>query len=129
MMKANRAGAVPELSSQSSLQTLSSQRKHVVKKGKSNRAGAVSQPTSEISSQSLLQTTTETSYQQIQNVSTVSQSVPSLTSFTDVDYENFEIYKRSFHKWAVVIKKNKNVLYESRCNCPAFGKEYICKHI
>lgn len=42
--------------------------------------------------------------------------------------EDFETYKRLFLKWKVTIVKE-DVLSNSTCNCPAFGTEYICKHI
>lgn len=42
--------------------------------------------------------------------------------------EDFETYKRLFLKWKTSIVKE-NVLSNSICNCPAFGTEYICKHI
>lgn len=53
----------------------------------------------------------------------------SSSNMADVLSESFENYKRCFHKWTVTIVKNQNVFYESKCNCPAFLKEYICKHV
>lgn len=52
------------------------------------------------------------------NFSELSKSIP----------EDFETYKRLFLKWKTTIVKE-NVLSKSICNCPAFGTEYICKHI
>lgn len=42
--------------------------------------------------------------------------------------EDFETYERLFLKWKTTIVKE-NVLSNSICNCPAFGTEYICRHI
>lgn len=64
-----------------------------------------------------------------QPVSAEIDSVPPISNFSTKDYKNFELYRRSFLKWTVTIAKNENSLYESRCNCPAFAKEYICKHV
>lgn len=55
-----------------------------------------------------------------------SQSLAEDTSLAAV--ENFETYKRTFSKWTVKISKT-DALYDSRCNCPAYLKEYLCKHI
>lgn len=52
------------------------------------------------------------------NLSKLSKSIP----------DDFETYKRLFLKWRTTIVKE-NVLLNSTCNCPAFGTEYICKHI
>lgn len=56
--------------------------------------------------------------------------VPSSQPLNDfLSQDNFDEYKKSFCKWTATIAKNSNVLYESRCNCPPFAKEYICKHV
>lgn len=41
----------------------------------------------------------------------------------------FEKYKQNFLRWTVTVAKKPNSLNEGRCNCPAFLKEYMCKHI
>ncbi len=41
----------------------------------------------------------------------------------------FDEYKRSFLIWTATVAKNANALNESRCNCPPFAKDYICKHV
>lgn len=50
---------------------------------------------------------------------------------TDEYSKKFEEYKQTFLKWSVTIWKDTNRLNDGRgrCNCPAFAKEYICKHV
>lgn len=51
----------------------------------------------------------------------------SLPSKQQID--EFEKYKQTFLQWTVSVSKKPNSINDGRCNCPAFLKEYMCKHV
>lgn len=53
-------------------------------------------------------------------------SVPEDINLVNID--SFEKYKGIFSKWTVKISKT-DALYMSVCNCPAYLKDYLCKHV
>lgn len=58
----------------------------------------------------------------------VEMSPIDLSKLSTSTTKDYEAYKRLFLKWTTTIVKE-DVLLNSSCNCPAFGTEYICKHI
>lgn len=46
------------------------------------------------------------------------------------EYETFnEFSRKAFLIWEITLQKNFDKWCEARCTCPAFFKEYTCKHI
>lgn len=61
----------------------------------------------------------------------ITKAVPSQDAVDlQVEYAaDFTSFINLFRKWRVSIPKNESAVEKGSCNCPAYGKNYVCKHV
>ena len=51
-------------------------------------------------------------------------------SEAEESWETFDEFKeRAFNSWTVILPKNRTDWKKGECNCPAFFKKFLCKHV
>jgi hypothetical protein len=52
-----------------------------------------------------------------------------LNKYNKRKWNNFDDYKESLNIWKVILPNNPSLWRKGSCHCPAFFKEFICKHV
>ena len=68
----------------------------------------------------------ETFYISARDLKSIAQA--DLTKYKKKKWTTFDQFRKSFDIWCMEMDKNEE-WRKAKCNCPAFFKNYICKHI